>query len=50
MGKNTKNFRQSNQSRSGDAGARAYNQVNRNPWHQKVINFVITRGKGGKQI
>jgi len=49
MGKNTKNFRQSNQSRSGDAGARAYNQVNRNPWHQKLFKFINTRTKGDKR-
>ncbi len=46
MGKQTKNFRQTAQSRGGDYGARNYNQQNRGPWHVRMINFIKTRGKG----
>ncbi len=48
MGKNTKNFRQSARSLSGNRGAQTYATFNRSqPWHQKVINFLKVRGKGG---
>lgn len=45
MGKETRNFRQSNKSRSGNMGAQQYNQQNRGAWHMKIINYF----KGGKQ-
>lgn len=47
MGRQTKNFRQSQKSISGTQGARNFSQQNRNAWHQRFINFVTTRG-GGK--
>lgn len=47
MGKNTKNYRQTNSSRSGDQGAQTYAQYNRTPWHAKVLSFLKIRGKGG---
>lgn len=47
MGRETRNFRQSAKARSGDQGARQYNQVNRGAWHTRLINFIKVRGKGG---
>ncbi|MCL4367022.1 hypothetical protein M1563_02540 [Patescibacteria group bacterium] len=45
MGKNTKNFRQTARSRSGNQGAQNYAKITRMPWHQKILNFVKVRGK-----
>ncbi|MDD2823244.1 MAG: hypothetical protein PHQ59_04175 [Candidatus Daviesbacteria bacterium] len=51
MGKNTRNFRQSAQSRSGDMGAKNYSQVFRNyGWHTKIINWIKVRGKGKTNV
>lgn len=47
MGRETKNFRQSGKSLSGNQGARNYAQLNRGAWHTKIINFIKVRGKGG---
>lgn len=45
MGKNTRNFRQSKKSLSGNTGARNFAGVNRQAWHQKLFNFIKVRGK-----
>ncbi len=45
MGREVRNFRQSNKSRSGDAGARGYAEVNRGAWHTRLINYIKVRGK-----
>lgn len=39
MGKQTKNFRQSGKSLSGNQGARNYAQQNRGSWHMRIINY-----------
>lgn len=46
MGRQTRNFRQSNKSLSGNQGARTYNQQNRGTWHTRIINYIKVRGKG----
>lgn len=46
MGKQTKNFRQSNRSMSGSKGASNFGQQNRGAWHQRLITYISTRGKG----
>ena len=48
MGRETRSFRQSNKSRSGDMGARQYEKVNRGAWHTRLVNFIRVRGKGEK--
>lgn len=45
MGKQTKNFRQTGKSRSGNDGARNYSQINREAWHMKVINYFKIKGE-----
>lgn len=47
MGRETRNFRQSAKSQSGNMGARNYGQQNRGFWHSKVLNFMKIRGKRG---
>lgn len=47
MGQNTKNYRQTRSSRAGNRGAQTYAQVNRAPWHARVLSFLKVRGKGG---
>ena len=44
MGKETRSFRQSGKSLSGNLGARNYAQQNRGAWH-RVLNFIKVRGK-----
>lgn len=46
MGKETRNFRQTKKARSADYSARNFANINRNPWHMKIINFIKVRGKG----
>lgn len=48
MGRETRNFRQSNKSRSGSAGARNYSRQNDGAWHQKIINYFKMKGKNGQ--
>jgi hypothetical protein len=45
MGKQTRNFRQSGKSLSGNQGARNFNQQNRGAWHSKLINYLKVRGE-----
>lgn len=45
MGRQTKNYRQSAKSMSGNRGAQTYSQINREAWHTKLINFIKIRGK-----
>lgn len=47
MGRQTRNFRQSGKSLSGNEGARQYNQQNRGAWHMRILNYIKVRGKGG---
>lgn len=47
MGRETRSFRQSNKSQSGNMGARNFAQQNRGAWHTRLVNFIKTRGKGG---
>lgn len=46
MGRETKNFRQSGKSQSGNQGAKNYGQLNRGAWHTRLINLIKVRGKG----
>jgi len=48
MGRETKNFRQSGKSMSGNQGARNYAEQNRGAWHMKVINYFKGDKKYGK--
>jgi hypothetical protein len=46
MGKQTRYFRQSKRSMSGDRGARNFGQITRSEgWHMKIINYIKVRGK-----
>lgn len=46
MGANTKNFRQSKRSLSGNQGAQNYAKVNRmGSWYGKIQSLVRPRGK-----
>lgn len=45
MGRQTRYFRQSKKSLSGSQGAQQYAQINRGPWHSKVLNWLKVRGK-----
>lgn len=45
MGKQTKNFRQTGKSMSGNRGASNFGQQNRGAWHQRVINYVFKKGE-----
>ena len=47
MGRETKSFRQTNKSNSGNRGASNFGQQNRGAWHTRLINFIKVRGKGG---
>lgn len=47
MGRETRSFRQSAKSQSGNTGARNFGQQNRGFWHSKSLNFKKIRGKGG---
>ncbi len=48
MGKQTRYFRQSRSSLKGNRGAQHYAQINRDPWHAKILRFFKVRGKGEK--
>ncbi|MDO8618990.1 MAG: hypothetical protein Q7R49_03560 [Candidatus Daviesbacteria bacterium] len=48
MGKQTKNFRQTKRDRNASIAASNYSEINRDPWHKRLINFVKVRGKGGE--
>jgi hypothetical protein len=50
MGKNTRNFRQSSKSLSGNRGAQTFNQVQRAAWHQRVWEYLKVRGKGENNV
>ena len=47
MGKQTRNFRNTAKSISGNQGASQYRQVNSGAWHSRLINYLKVRGKGG---
>ena len=46
MGKQTKNFRQSQKSISGSKGASIFAKQNRGQWHTKIINYFKFSKKG----
>lgn len=46
MGKQTRYFRQSKRSLSGNKGAQSYVLINRFNWQTKILRFLKVRGKG----
>lgn len=47
MGRQTRHFRQSKSSMSGNAGARNFGPIMReDAWHTKLIGYLKVRGKG----
>ncbi len=51
MGKNTKNFRQTAQSRSSNSGAQGYSQINRQGnWYGKIRGLFTVKGKSKQKI
>lgn len=49
MGKETRNFRQSNSSRSGNQGASNFGQQNRGAWHVRVADYFRTKVRGASK-
>lgn len=48
MGRQTKIFRQSQKSFSGNRGASNFGQQNRGAWHMRVINYFKKGGENSK--